>query len=152
VSFWLTCVPDDTGVTTNNQFIAKWNNSALYAQTNLNAFGWTNLQFVVPATSTRTTLEFDFNNDPGAFGLDDVTVEPVPAPIFQPVERMGGTINLTWSSIPNVAYQVESASSLSNSIWTNVVKITAAGNQTGTTQPVGSAKQQFYRVILLPAP
>jgi subtilase family serine protease len=152
VSFWLTCVPDSSGVTTNNQFIAKWNNSALYAQTNLNAFSWTNLQFVVPATSTRTTLEFDFNNDPGAFGLDDVTVEPVPAPVFQPVARMGGTINLTWSSIPNVAYQVESASSLSNPIWTNVVKITAAGNQTGTTQPVGSAKQQFYRVILLPAP
>ena len=68
VSFWLTCVPDSQGVTTNNEFIAKWNNSTLYAQTNLGAFGWTNLQFVVPATTASTTLEFDFNNDPGAFG------------------------------------------------------------------------------------
>ena len=39
VSFWLTCVPDDQGVTTNNQFIAKWNNSTLYARTNLHCFG-----------------------------------------------------------------------------------------------------------------
>ena len=53
VSFWLTCVPDDHGVTTNNQFIAKWNNSTLYARTNLNAFGWTNLQFIVPATAAQ---------------------------------------------------------------------------------------------------
>ncbi len=152
VSFWLTCVPDSSGVTTNNQFIAKWNNSALYAQTNLNAFGWINLQFVAPATSTRTALEFDFNNDPGAFGLDDVTVELVPAPVFQPVVRTGGAINLTWSSVSNVAYQVQSAGSLSNPIWTNVVEVTAVGTLTSTTQPVGSGKQQFYRVILLPAP
>jgi hypothetical protein len=152
VSFWLTCVPDSSGVTTNNEFIAKWNNSTLYAQTNLIAFGWTNLQFVAPATSAGTTLEFDFNNDPGAFGLDDVTVEPVPAPVFQPVVRTGGTINLTWSSIPNVSYQVQSAGSLSNPTWTNVIKVTAAGNLTSTTQPIGSAKQQFYQVILLPVP
>ena len=82
VSFWLTCVPDSTGVTTNNQFVAKWNNLKLYTRTNLNAFGWTNLQFVVPATAARTTLEFDFNNDPGAFGLDDVTVQTVPGPVL----------------------------------------------------------------------
>jgi len=152
VSFWLTCVPDSQGVTTNNEFIAKWNNSVLYAQTNLVAFGWANLQFVVPATTASTTLEFYFNNDPGAFGLDDVTVEPVPAPVFQSVALTGGTIHLTWSSVSNVTYQVQSAGGLSNPTWTNVVKVTAAGNLTGTLQPVGSARQQFYRVILLLAP
>ncbi len=152
VSFWLTCVPDSQGMTTNNEFAAKWNDSTLYAQTNLNAFGWTNLQFVVPATTTSTTLEFDFNNDPGAFGLDDVTVEPVPAPVFQSVAVTNGVVNLTWSSFPNVSYQLQSASSLSNPTWTNLVMVTAAGNLTGTLQPVGLAPMQFYRVILLPAP
>jgi hypothetical protein len=151
VSFWLTCVPYQ-GTTTPNDFIARWNGSTLYAQTNLGAFGWTNLQFVAPATTTTTTLEFDFNNVPGAFGLDDVTVEPVPAPVFQSVALAGGTINLTWSSVPNVSYQVQSAGSLSNPAWTNVVKVTAAGNLTSTLQPVGPARQQFYQVILLPAP
>ena len=152
VSFWLTSVPDTNGATTPSSFAAKWNGSALYARANLSAFGWTNLQFVAPATSTSTTLEFDFNNDPGAFGLDDVTVEPVPAPVFQSVALTGGTINLKWSSIPNVSYQVQSASSLSNPTWTNVVKVTATGNLTSTLQPVGSAPMQFYRVILLSAP
>jgi len=84
--------------------------------------------------------------------LDDVTVEPVPAPVFQSVALTGGTINLKWSSIPNVSYQVQSASSLSNPTWTNVVKVTATGNLTSTLQPVGSAPMQFYRVILLSAP
>src|SRR5208282_6521967 len=139
-----TCVPDSQGVTTNNEFSAKWNNSVLYAQTNLGAFGWANLQFVAPATSTSTTLEFDFNNVPGAFGLDDVTVEPVSAPVFQSVALTGGTVNLTWSSVPNVSYQVQSAGSLSNPAWTNIVKVTAAGNLTSTLQPVGSAPMQFY--------
>lgn len=152
VSFWLTCVPDSQGVTTNNEFAAKWNNSTLCAQTNLVAFGWTNRQFVVLATTTSTTLEFDFNNDPGAFGLDDVVVEPVPAPVFQPVTLTNGAINLTWNSFPNVSYQLQSASSLSNPTWTNIVKVTAAGNLTGTLQPVGLAPMQFYRVILLPSP
>ena len=151
VSFWLTCVPYQ-GATTPNDFAAKWNGSTLYAKANLSAFGWTNLQFVAPATSTSTTLEFDFNNVPGAFGLDDVTVEPVPAPVFQSVALTGGTINLTWGSVPNVSYQVQSASSLSNPTWTNVVKVTAAGNLTSTSEPVGSAPMQFYRVILLSAP
>jgi hypothetical protein len=151
VSFWLTCVPYQ-GTTTPNDFTAKWNGSMLYTQTNLVAFGWTNLQFVAPATTTSTTLEFDFNNVPGAFGLDDVTVEPVPLPVFQSVALTGGTINLMWSSVPNVTYLVQSAGSLSNPAWTNVVKVTAAGNLTSTSEPVGSARQQFYRVILPPAP
>jgi hypothetical protein len=152
VSFWLTCVPDDQGVTTNNEFAAKWNGSTLYAQTDLDAFGWINLQFVAPAKSTSTTLEFDFNNVPGAFGLDDITVEPVPAPVFQPVALTNGAVNLTWSSFPDVSYQLQSASSLSNPTWTNVFKVTAAGNLTSTLLPLGSASMQFYRVILLPPP
>lgn len=152
VSFWLTCVPDSNGVTTNNSFAAKWNSSALYAQSNLDAVGWTNLQFVVSATSANTTLEFDFNNDPGAFGLDDVSVEPVPAPVLQAVALTNSSVHLTWSSVPNVSYQLQSAGSLSSPAWTNVVKITATGNLTTTLQPVGSAPMQFFRVILLPAP
>ncbi len=152
VSFWLTSVPDNQGAATPSSFAAKWNGTTLYAQANLNAFGWTNLQFVVPATTTSTTLEFDFDNVPGAFGLDDVTVEPVPAPIFQPVALTGGNINLTWSSFPGVSYQVQSASSLSNPNWTNITTVTATGNLTSTSEPAGSVPQQFYRVILLPPP
>ena len=153
ISFWLTCVPDSQGVTTNNEFAAIWNGSTLYAQTNLPAFGWTNMQFVAPATTTSTTLEFDFNSVPGAFGLDDIAVGPVPAPVFQSVTQSPGAITLTWSSFANVSYQVQSASNLADPAWMNVGSpITAAGTATSVSEPIGAASQQYYRVILLPPP
>jgi hypothetical protein len=151
ISFWLTCIPDENGVTTNNQFIAKWNNSKLYAQTNLNAFGWTNLQFVVPAIATKTSLEFDFNNDPGAFGLDDVTVQPVPGPVINSTAVSIGKIAFSWSAFSNVSYQIQSTTNLSNSGWANLGSpILATNNVVNVSLPIGNAQNQFYRVILSP--
>jgi hypothetical protein len=151
VSFWLTCVPYQ-GSSAPNVFAAKWNGTTLFDVTNSAAFGWTNMEFVAPATTTRTTLEFDFNDVPGAFGLDNVTVEPVPAPAFQPTVMTGGTIKLSWGSFPNSSYEIQASGSLSNPSWTNVVEISATGNATSTALPIGSNQQQYYRVILLPAP
>jgi len=151
ISFWLTCVPDDNGVTTNNEFIAKWNNSTIYAGTNLNAFGWTNLQFVIPATNTSTKLEFDFNNDPGAFGLDDVTVEPVPGPMVGAAAVSGGTVTLSWNAYLNVSYVVQSITDLNRSSWANVGSaILATNNVMHVSVPVGTASAKLYRVAISP--
>jgi hypothetical protein len=153
VSFWLTSVADSSGETTPNSFAARWNGSTLYGQTNLAAFGWTNLQFVVPATAASTTLEFDFDNVPGAFGLDDVSVETVPAPVFQSVTLTGSIITLTWSGIANRSYQVQSTSDLSNPKWTDVAAaVTAPGDVVSAPEAISTASQQYYRVILLPVP
>ncbi len=153
VSFWLTCVPEQGGATTPNDFKAKWNGSTLHAGTNLPAFGWTNLLFMVHATTAATPLEFDFDDQPGAFGLDDVTVEPVPTPVFQSVTLSHGTIRFTWSAFANLSYQIQSTSNLSNPNWTNVaVPITATGNTVSASEPVTGTPQQFYRVILLGTP
>jgi hypothetical protein len=149
ISFWLTCVADSQGQTSGNLFAAKWNGSALYARTNLPALGWTNLQFAAPATAVITTLEFDFRHDPGAFGLDDVRVEPVPPPVIQALSFAGGNVNLTWSSYPNLAYKVQAASAL-GAAWNDVTTVTATGKLTSASAPSGS--QSFYRVLLLPAP
>jgi hypothetical protein len=152
VSFWLTSVALE-GLTNQNDFAVSWNGSTLYAQTNLNAFGWTNLQFAVPATAASTTLEFDFDNVPAAFGLDDVRVETVPAPVLQSVTQTGGIMTFTWSGIANLSYQVQSASDLSNPNWTNAAAVvTAPGDLVSASEPIGTASQQFYRVILLPPP
>ena len=151
VSFWLTCVPDSTGVTTNNLFIAKWNNAKVYAQTNLNAFGWTNLEFVVAATAATTPLEFDFNNDPGAFGLDDVTVQPVPGPVLTSAAITKGNITFSWGGYLNVAYQIQATTNLSTSAWANVgSSILATNSVIQVSLPVGNAPEQFYRVIVAP--
>lgn len=151
VSFWLASLLDQ-GVAASNQFAAEWNNLPLYAQTNLPPFAWTNLQFVVPATTASTTFQFDFNNAPGAFALDDVTVEPVPEPVFQSAVFMDDAVDLTWSSIPGVSYEIQSAASLINPVWTNVSTVTASANVATASEPIGSGPKQFYRVILLPPP
>jgi hypothetical protein len=144
---------DYQGSTIPNDFSVKWNGSALYAQTNLGAFGWTNLQFVVPATAASTTPEFDFSNVQAAFGFDDVSVEPAPAPVLQSATLTGSIITLTWSGLAGLSYQVQSAGNLSSPNWTNVAAaITAAGNVVSATEPVSAGSHQFYRVELLPTP
>ena len=152
VSFWLTGFAYQ-GSAIPNDFSVKWNGSTLHAQTNLDAFGWTNLQFVVPATTGNTTLEFDFSNPQAAFGFDDVLVETAPAPVLQSVTLTGGLITLTWSGLAGLSYQVQSAGNLSSPNWTNVAAaITATGNLVSATEAVGAGSHQFYRVNLLPTP
>ncbi len=152
VSFWLTSVPYQ-GSTTPNDFAVSWNGSTLYAQTNLDAFGWTNLQFGVTATAASATLEFDFNNVPGAFGLDDVVVETMPGPVVQAATLIGGSIAFTWSSIPGRSYQIQSTSDLSNPNWTNAGQpVPATGNTASVSEPMGTGSQQYYRVRLLSSP
>ena len=151
VSFWLTSILLQGSADTNG-FVANWNGSTLYSQTNTD-FGWTNLQFIVPATAASTTLEFFFNNVPAAYGLDDVTVEPVPGPVVQNVAFAGGNITFTWNSIANFSYQVQSASNPVNPTWANVGSpVTATGNTMSASEPIGGAARQYYRVVMLLGP
>ena len=151
VSFWLTSVPDDRGETAPNEFVAKWNGATLYMATNLPAFGWTNMQYVVSSAGTSGTLEFDFNNTPGAFGLDDVTVQTLPAPMLNSAMVSGGNIALSWSAFMNVSYQIQSKTDLTQSGWTNVGSpFQATSNLVQVSLPIGDAPKRFYRVITSP--
>ena len=147
VSFWLTCVPSN-GITMPNDFAAKWNGTTLYAETNAGAFGWTNLQFVVPAASTSSTLQFYFNNGPGAFGLDDVSVGTA-APVLQSATVTGGNITFTWNGIANYSYQIQSTTNIITPNWTNMsAPITGTGNPVSASEPAGTGPKRFYRVLL----
>ena len=138
-------------MTTNNQFSAKWDNSTLYAGTNLKALGWTNMQFVIPATTTSTTLAFDFNNDPGAFGLDDITVEPAPAPIPNTAADSSGNITLSWNAILNEPYVVQSMTNLNRPNWVNLGNAILATNQVmHLSLSTSNAPAKYYRVVLSP--
>ncbi|HSY17576.1 MAG TPA: choice-of-anchor tandem repeat GloVer-containing protein [Candidatus Acidoferrales bacterium] len=59
---------------TPNEFVVSWNGTNLLDETDLPAFGWTNLQFAVTATGTSTVLQFGVQDDPSNLGLDDVSV------------------------------------------------------------------------------
>ena len=121
-------------------------------QTNLTVSVWTNMQYIVTSAGSSGTLEFQFNNTPGAFGLDDVTVQTIPAPVFQSATVTGTNITFAWSAFASVSYQVQSALNLGNPVWTNIAgPIIAKGNVVNATEPVGTTPQRFYRVMIQPA-
>jgi subtilase family serine protease len=151
ISFWLTSVPDDNGDTTPNGFDAKWNGATLFTGTNLAAFGWTNMQYVVSSAGTSGTLEFDFNNTPGAFGLDDVTVQTLPGPMLNSMAVTSGKLTFGWSTYPNVLYQIQTSTNLASTNWANVGSPMLATNSAmQISLSIGAGSKQFYRVAILP--
>lgn len=72
-SFWLENPYGGTGT----EFKALWNGSAFMDIVDSPATGWSKRQFTVTATGLTTAIEFDFRNDPGYWGLDDICVSPI---------------------------------------------------------------------------
>jgi hypothetical protein len=149
LSFWLTS-PAVDGSTTPNEFLAQWNGTTLFDQTDLGAFDWTNFQFLVTASNSTAVLTFGFRNDPAGFGFDDVSLQPIAPPTFQTVTLSGGTIYLTWTAIANVTYQLQFTTQLTSGTWTNLgVPITAVTNTVTESDSITSSQQRFYRVVII---
>ncbi len=150
VSYWLTCVPDNASDTIPNEFVAKWNGATLFTAMNMPAFGWTNMQYVVSATGTSGTLEFDFNEVPGGIGLDDITVQPIPVPVLSSTKVSGGNIAFNLSAILSNSYQIQSSTNVGGG-WTNVGSAILATNPVmNISLPTGNAPERFYRVVSSP--
>jgi hypothetical protein len=148
LSFWLA----DTaylGTNTPNEFVVGWGGTALYRQSNLPVFGWTNMQFIAKAAGSRTVLEFASRNDPAAFGFDDVSVLEFSAPVFQSATQTNGSITLVWTSTPGVAYQVQSKGDLSQSTWSVATTFVASGATATASFPAPTTGAVFYRVVVV---
>ena len=145
ISFWL-----DNPVGGNpNEFTAAWNGGTLFDQTNMPKFLWTNMEFVVSATGTATTLEFLFQNAPDAFGFDDVSVTTVVPPAFASVAASAGGVLLSWSAMPGFSYQLQYATNLAAPLWINSGGPILATNATvAATNSISTDRQRFYRVVL----
>jgi hypothetical protein len=148
VSFWL--ANPASGVP--NEFGVSWNESLLFHQLNLDAFDWTNLQFIVTATATESALEFSFRNDNKAFGLDDITLHIVPPLVLRIFRQENGTIALSWETLDGFGYQVQYTPSLELAAWTNLgAPISPSGESTVTIlDPALLSSQRFYRVLRSP--
>jgi hypothetical protein len=108
------------------------------------------MQFIVSSAGTSGTLQFAFNNSPGAFGLDGITVQTVPGPVLTSTAVTGGNIAFSWSAIPNVSYQIQSCTNLATYGWANVGSAIPTTNTVmHVSLPMGNAPKQFYRVALL---
>ncbi len=147
LSFWLT--NPTNGIP--NEFRVAWNGTTIFDQVDMDAFAWTNMQFVVTATNTTSLLQFRFRNDQNAFGLDDVSVQPVPALMFQSVAQAGDAITFTWNAVPGLTYQVQYTDALNPIVWNNLGDAVTAASETSTaTDAISSASQRWYRIVVLP--
>jgi VCBS repeat-containing protein len=73
-----------------------------------------------------------------------------PAPAILSLGLTNSTIAITWSSVANLIYQLQSSNDLNGTNWSNVSpNVTATGPATTATNAVGNVSQQFYRISLL---
>ena len=149
LSFWL----DNPVSGSPQEFLINWNTngvtSQIYDQPNPPVLPWTNFVFTLAATGTNTTLQFGAENPPNFFGLDEISVLPVPRPLFQTASRTNQTFRFTWSALAKATYQIQYKTNLSQAGWINLGgALQATGNVVTTTDNLGTNAQQFYRVIV----
>lgn len=66
---------------TPNYFSIIWGGVPFFIYTDVQAFGYTSLQYPLPTTFTNiTTLEIDFRQDPAYWHLDDISVTALSTP------------------------------------------------------------------------
>ena len=149
LSFWL----DNPAAGSVQRFLVNWSGTALYNITNPPAFAWTNFQFVVTAPGSNSILQFGAENDPSYFGLDVISVTPIPKVAFQTAVKTSNSFTLSWMTASNLAYQVEYKTNLSQASWINLGTATVATGSSLTisdTYNVKSSSQRFYRLVVSP--
>ncbi len=139
---------------TPNQFHITWNAGTgaatnLFDSYDMPQVSWTNVQFLVTAAGTSTTLQFQFRNDPQYFGLDDISLVPFSVPALQFPVLAGSTVLFTWNAVPGLVYQVQYKTDLAQPTWNALGSpITATSSSQTASDPAGQAAQRFYRVVL----
>jgi hypothetical protein len=144
ISLWLDS-PDGEGP---NEFSVAWAGDSLFDETNIGAIGWTNLQFMAPATAASSTLQIGFRDDPSYLALDDISVLPA-TPRLQYVASEPGAISFGWAALPNAQYEVEWTTNLAGGVWTSNGPPVATTNLLMTVTNAAGPVPTFYRVVLL---
>lgn len=145
LSFWL--VNPALGVP--NEFSASWNGTTVFHGTDMDPFTWTRMQYLVTAGGPTSVLKFGFRNDQNAFGLDDVSIQPVSAPSFTAVRATPTGVVLTWKAIPGVTYQVQYSADLGSSTWADLGDpVTATDDVATVSDTLDSDPARFYRIVL----
>jgi hypothetical protein len=88
-----------------------------------------------------------------AIGWDLFSAVPSPIPQFTSIKRTNSTINLTWSTVSGLSYQLLYTANLAPNVWTNLgSSITATSSTVSTNDTIGTNQRRFYRVQLLNPP
>jgi hypothetical protein len=154
LSLWL----DNPESGSGQEFLVNWNANGssantIFGLTNPPVFTWTNLQFIVFASGTSTTLQFESENVPDFFGLDDVSVTVLAPPQFGSAVAGATGVTLAWRAVQGLVYQVQYNMDLTTTNWINLGPPAVATSSTLTTLDTNSAtsgSQRFYRLVLSP--
>ena len=151
-SYLLSCWLVAPSSTAPQIFVVNWNTNSpsvytIYNQSYSTSFGWTNLQFIVTATGTNTTLQFGAQDDSYYLGLDDINVWPIPNPSFRSVAKSGGSaVSFSWNTFTNLAYQIQYSTNLAQTNWITLSTNTAIGPTLTVTNSYGTDPRRFYRI------
>lgn len=148
VSWWL----DNLQSGPTQLFNANWDGTLYLGMTNPAAFTWSNFQFVVTAANTNSTLEFAAENDVNFFGLDDVSVLPVPPAVFTNCVVSTNGFQFTWPSLAGLNYLVQYTTDLTEGNWVDLEIVPGWTNFTTYTESNldNGDDQRFYRLQLAP--
>ena len=136
----------------SNDFSASWNGTLLFDEQQFVTPGYTNMNFIVQATNTSSTLEFNYYNNLSCFILDDVSLTSLPATMtvaLQPISQQipaGGSANLSilMSGSPPFSYHWQN----------NGTNLSDTGSVFGSTSPILSVSNALvtdsgnYRVVV----
>jgi uncharacterized repeat protein (TIGR03803 family) len=88
----------------------------------------------------------------GASGSGTVFRFTVPGPLlFQTITLTNGTMTLIWSGVGGQTCQLQYNSDLNSTNWTNLGNaLTVTGGTLSASDAVGTNRQRFYRLVLLP--
>lgn len=149
LSLWFDSTSLNGGIP--NEFSVSWNGNVLFDQANIGSTGWTNLQFIVTATNSSTVLQFGEYNDAWYFGLDDISVLPIPPTVFQAMPVTNNQFQFSWNAMTGLVYQVQYKTNLLSTNWLNLGgPVTASSTTLTTTNAIGPDRQRFYRTMLFP--
>ena len=97
----------------------------------------------------RAVYSGDANNSAGQSWPVQVNVLAPPL-TFRSIRATDGTAELTWNSVTNQSYQVQSSRNLGKGNWTNLGAAIVATNSTASaTDPTGGS-MRFYRLTTSP--
>jgi hypothetical protein len=104
------------------------------------------------AYATVNAMNLCDQSDPGiASDPFTPTAQAIQSPGFQAPKVVGGSLQLAWTSLPGVAYQVQYSTNLAKTNWINLGSIiNATNNPTTTNDAIGSNSLRFYRVLVSP--
>jgi subtilase family serine protease len=155
--YWISLWLDNPTNGTGQSFYVNWNTNAtthtLYTKSSPPVFAWTNLQFIAAAGSSSTVIQFQAENIPNFYGLDDVSVTPIPKPAFTGVALTPQGVNLSWIATSGLVYQVQYNPAPIQTGWLNLGAPTTATSSPITfsdTNSISAALERYYRLKLSP--